>query len=84
MDDIKLYAAPESQLQELPRFTQTFPRDINMVFGVEKCKTLSATKGKPEMRNFTTEDDDTMEAMNEEGIYRMSQEECARLRESVP
>jgi hypothetical protein len=41
-----------------------------MILGVEKCKTLSTAKGKPEMRNFTTEDDDTMEAMNEEDIYR--------------
>ena len=41
-----------------------------MVFGVEKCKTLSTAKGKLEMRNFTTEDDDTMEAMNEDDIYR--------------
>jgi hypothetical protein len=48
---------------------KTFSRDINMVFGVEKCKTLSIVKGKPEVRNFTTEDDDdTMEAMNEEDI----------------
>jgi len=31
-----------------------------MVFGIEKCKTLSIAKGKLEMRNFTTEDDDTM------------------------
>jgi len=41
-----------------------------MVFGVERCKTLSNAKGKLEMRNFTTEDDDTMEAMKEDDIYR--------------
>jgi hypothetical protein len=70
MDDIKLYAATNSQLQELLWLTQTFSRDINMVFGVEKCKTLSIAKGKLEMRNFTTEDDDTMVAMNEDDIYR--------------
>jgi len=29
-----------------------------MVFGIEKCKTLCIAKGKLEMRNFTTEDDD--------------------------
>ena len=27
-------------------------------------------KVKPEMRNFTTEDDDTIEAMNEDDMYR--------------
>jgi len=39
-----------------------------MVFGIEKCKTLGIAKGKLEMRNYTTEDDDTMEAMNENDI----------------
>ena len=39
MDDIKLYAATNNQLQELLRLTQTFPRDIKMVFGIEKGKT---------------------------------------------
>jgi len=41
-----------------------------MVFGIEKCKTLCIAKGKLEMRNFITEDDDTMEAMNEDDMYR--------------
>ena len=41
-----------------------------MVFGVEKCKILSIAKGKLEMGNFTTEDNDTMEAMNKDEIYR--------------
>jgi hypothetical protein len=45
-------------------------QDIKMVFGIEKCKTLSMTKGELEMRNFTTEGDDTMEAMTEDDIYR--------------
>jgi len=69
-DDIKLYAATNTQLQELLRLTQTFSRDIKMVFGIEKCKTLCIAKGKLEMRNFTTDDDDTMEAMNEDNMYR--------------
>ena len=41
-----------------------------MVFGIEKCKTLCIAKGKLEMRNFSTEDDDTMEAMNVDDMYR--------------
>jgi len=41
-----------------------------MVFGIEKCKTLCIAKGKLEMRNITTEDDDTMEAMNKDDMYR--------------
>jgi len=41
-----------------------------MIFGIEKCKTLCIAKAKLEMRNFTTEDDDTMEAMKEENMCR--------------
>jgi len=71
IDDIKLYAATNNQLQEHLRLTQTFSGVIKMVFGIEKCKTLFIAKGKLEMRNFTTEDDDdTMEAMNENDMYR--------------
>jgi len=72
VDDIKLCAATNNQLQELLPLTDTFSRDIKMVFGIEKCKTLCIAKRKLEMRNFTTEDDDddTMDAMNEGDMYR--------------
>ena len=70
IDDTKLYAATQNQLQELLWLTHTISRDIKMVFGIEKCKTLCIAKGKIQMRNFTTEDDDTMEAKNEDDMYR--------------
>jgi hypothetical protein len=55
MDDIKLYAATNNQLQELLQLTQTFSTDIRMTFGTEKCKPLSTVKRKLELRKFTTE-----------------------------
>jgi hypothetical protein len=70
MDDIKLYAATNNQLQELLWLTQTFSRDVKMVFGIENCKTLSTAKGKLEPRNFTIEDDDNMGAIIEDNAYR--------------
>jgi hypothetical protein len=69
-DDIKLYAATNNQLQELLQLIQTFSRDIKMSFGIEKCKTLSIAKGKIEIKNFKTEDEGTIEAMNEDDIYK--------------
>jgi len=72
MDDIKLYAATNNQLQGLLQLTQTFSRDIKTSFGTEKCKTLSTAKGKLEMRSFTTENDNTIEAMNEDDMYKCS------------
>jgi hypothetical protein len=62
MDDIKLYAATNNQIQGRLQLTKTFSRDIKMSFGIEKCKTLSIAKGKLEMRSFTTQKDDTIEA----------------------
>jgi hypothetical protein len=67
---VKLHVATNNQLQEFLRVTQTFSRDIEMVFGIEKCKTLYIAKGRMEMRNFTTEDGDTVGAMSEDGMYR--------------
>jgi len=69
MDDIKLYAATINY-KNFYSSLKLFSRDIKIVFGIEKCKTLCIAKGKLEMRNFTTEDDDTMEAMNEDDVYR--------------
>ena len=68
MDDIKWYAATINykNFYGSPKFFQ----DIKMALRIEKCKTLCIAKGKIEMRNFTTEDDDSMEAMNEDDIYR--------------
>ena len=38
MDEMKLYAATNNQLQELLRLTQTFSRDVKMVFGIASAK----------------------------------------------
>jgi hypothetical protein len=76
MDDFKLYAATNNQLQELLWLTQTFSRDVKMVFGIENCKTLSIAKGKLELRNFTIEDDENMEAMIEDNIYIGTWDTC--------
>ena len=46
MDDIKLYAATETQLKELLKITDTFTSDINMEFGINKCKLLHINKGQ--------------------------------------
>lgn len=46
MDDLKLYAANEMQLQNLLGITTNFSRDIRMEFGLDKCKTMHREKGK--------------------------------------
>jgi hypothetical protein len=89
MDDIKLYAATNSQLQELLRLTHTFSRGIKMIFGIEKCKILSIAKEKLEMRNFTTEDDDIMKVVKLDDIYKFlghmqfKQIKCAQMKQKL-
>ncbi|KAJ0176683.1 hypothetical protein K1T71_007862 [Dendrolimus kikuchii] len=51
MDDIKLYASSKDELFQLADITQQFSNDIDMEFGVDKCKILSVTRG--EVNNFT-------------------------------
>ena len=82
IDDTKLCAATQNQLQELLWLTHTISRDIKMVFGIEKCKTLCIAKGKIQMRNFTTEDDDTMEAKNEDMYRYLDQMEAKQIKQA--
>ena len=46
MDDIKLYAKSENQIDSLIRTVQTFSDDIGMKFGFEKCARLITKRGK--------------------------------------
>jgi hypothetical protein len=52
MDDIKLYAATNNQLQELLQLTQIFSRHIRITFGIQKCKTLSIVKKETRTEKF--------------------------------
>jgi len=47
-----------------------FQETLKCHLGLKSAKTLCTAKGKLEMGNCTTEDDDTMEAMNEDDMYR--------------
>jgi len=68
MDDIKLYAATINY-KNFYGSLKLFQESLKWYLGLKK-KTLCIAKEKLEMRNFTTQDDDTMEAMNENGMYR--------------
>lgn len=48
MDDIKLYAESQEQLQSLIKVKRTFSNDIKMCFGLKKCAVLIIRKGKIE------------------------------------
>jgi hypothetical protein len=46
MDDLKLYATDKNQLLSLLETTAIFSTNIQMNFGIEKCATIEAKKGK--------------------------------------
>ncbi|KAL0822073.1 hypothetical protein ABMA28_005438 [Loxostege sticticalis] len=46
MDDIKLFSKSDQAMKNLIEITKTFSKDINMKFGLDKCRTLRIVKGR--------------------------------------
>ena len=46
MDDLKLYAKNEKELDSLVQTVRLFSKDIGMDFGIEKCSMLIMKRGK--------------------------------------
>ena len=46
MDDLKLIAKSEEELQKQIQTVTTFSDDINMEFGFEKCAKIAFKRGK--------------------------------------
>ena len=46
VDDLKLYASNDNQLDSLISITKTFSDDIGMKFGVDKCNKITIIRGK--------------------------------------
>ena len=46
VDDLKLYASNDNQLDSLISITKTFSDDIGMKFRVEKCNKITIIRGK--------------------------------------
>ena len=59
MDDLKLYAASESQLTKQLEIVKQFSDDIKMQFGLDKCGKLSLVKGKQSRSDGIQIDHDT-------------------------
>ena len=70
MDDIKLYAKTEREMKTLIEATTTFSQDINMQFGLDKCRTLHIIKGKVKPGNYAVSDTDTITAMEPTDLYK--------------
>ncbi len=49
MDDIKLFAKNEKELENLIQAVRIYSQDIGMEFGIEKCAMLIMKSGKRHM-----------------------------------
>lgn len=70
MDDIKLYARTEKQLKSLLDTTTKFSKDINMEFGLDKCKTLHIIRGQVQPGNYAVDDSATITALEPNDFYK--------------
>ncbi|XP_075975709.1 uncharacterized protein LOC142976307 [Anticarsia gemmatalis] len=70
MDDIKLYAETENQLTELANITEQFTKDIQMEFGIDKCKINSVRAGQNHQHNYTLSTGEHIEALSEQDAYK--------------
>lgn len=70
MDDIKLYSNSTQSLHTLADITQLFSHDINMVFGIDKCKTLTVKRGNIEKNRYKLISGEIIEAMDLNNSYK--------------
>lgn len=70
MDDLKLYANSPSQLNKLISIVEMFSKDINMQFGIDKCKTINIRKGRLELEKYVTEGQEVMQPLGELEYYK--------------
>ncbi|KAG6460308.1 hypothetical protein O3G_MSEX011898 [Manduca sexta] len=70
MYDIKIYASNNSELTKLADITQLFSADIQMRFGVDKCKVHSISHGKTIQNTYILDTGETIEPMDEHATYK--------------
>lgn len=70
MDDIKLYSKDTQSLHQLADITQQFSNDINMQFGINKCKTFSMQNRSVTMQPYSLSTGETIEPMDPSSLYK--------------
>ena len=71
MDDLKLYADSDPNLNKLLNIVHKFSNDIGMNFGLDKCAKCTLKKGKKaESENFQLEDGSNIADLSEDSSYK--------------
>ena len=68
MDDIKLFAKNENELETLIQAVRMYSQDIGMEFGIEKCAMLIMKRGKQHIT-------ERMELPNQEKMRTLGEKE---------
>ena len=71
MDDLKLYAKSEKELDSLIQTVRVFSKDRGMQFGIEKCSTLVMKRGKRiKSDGIKMPDDQVIKSLKEDEGYK--------------
>ena len=82
MDDLKLYAKDQNQLDTLINTVHIFSSDIGMEFGMKKCGVLILKRGKvSEVEGITLPTGEVMKTIDEEGYKYLGMIETDKIME---
>ena len=71
MDDLKLFAANNNQLASMIRIVNKFSDDIEMSFGIHKCKKLTIQCGKTvHMENIQLDNGEELKSLELNQQYK--------------
>ena len=71
MDDLKLYACSDYELEGLLKTVKVFSDDIEMEFGLDKCAKGTFKRGKLEgADNVVLDDESVIRELEQEGTYK--------------
>ena len=71
MDDLKLYAQNDGELEGLLKTVKAFSDDIGMEFGLDKCAKATFKRGKlVTSENIELSDDTIIKQLDQEGTYK--------------
>ena len=71
MDDLKLYASNDNELEGLLKTVKAFSDDIGMEFGLSKCAKATFKKEKLEQtKNVVLDDESVIKELDQEGTYK--------------
>ena len=71
MDDLKLYANNDNNLESLLEVVQEYSDDVRMNFGLDKCNKLTIKKGKTTAsKDIVLSNNDTIKALDSTEVYK--------------